>query len=265
MIEHPKGMTFMGSRSLPDYAGARVDGLKVQLSAFCLDKTEVTASAYETCVAEGACERAATDVRYGGVTDAQKSVFSKLCNGRKPDRGDHPINCVTFTMATAYCGWKGMRLPTEAEWEYAARGKGQNEYPWGLEPPDSTRLNAAGSEYLKWAEAESLPTPKAMYPAEDDGFAGTAPVGQFPKGASSFGVVDLAGNVWEWVGDWFGPYSPGEVSDPRGPSTGTERVVRGGAFNGADPAWANPAWRYKMAPESYTHAVGFRCAKGVDG
>jgi formylglycine-generating enzyme required for sulfatase activity/tRNA A-37 threonylcarbamoyl transferase component Bud32 len=265
MIEHPKGTTFMGSRSLPDFAGARVDGLKVSLSAFCLDKTEVTTNAYAACVAEGACARADDDVNYSSsMNDRNRELFRSFCNGRKPERGDHPINCVSFKMATTYCSWKGLRLPTEAEWEYAARGKGQNEYPWGMDLPDATRLNAAGSEYKQWGESVSLEVAKTMF-EQDDGFVGTAPVGRFPGGASSFGVLDLAGNVWEWVGDWYAPYSPGEVTNPTGPAAGTERVVRGGAFNGWDPSWANPAWRYKLPPERYSHVVGFRCAKSVGG
>ena len=263
MLLHPKGTTFMGSRSLPEYAGANVDGLRVTLSAFCIDKTEVTVEAYEKCVQEGdgACERTADDVNYSDkpLTKEQKALYTPFCNARKADRAKHPINCVNYKMAAAYCNWKGLRLPTEAEWEYAARGKGQNDYPWGHEPPDATRLNAAGLEFKLWATEQKLDDPKAMYEA-DDAFVGTAPVGSFPKGQSSYGVLDLAGNVWEWVSDYYGPYTPIEVTNPKGATSGTERVIRGGSFNGSDPQWANPAWRYKMAPDRYSHVIGFRCA-----
>jgi formylglycine-generating enzyme required for sulfatase activity len=94
-----------------------------------------------------------------------------------------------------------------------------------------------------------------------DGYASTAPVGSFPKGASSDGVLDLAGNVWEWTADWYAPYEEAaSVDDPRGPAEGQERVVRGGGFGGMKPAWAKPAWRWKTDPNHRSHGIGFRCA-----
>jgi formylglycine-generating enzyme required for sulfatase activity len=100
-----------------------------------------------------------------------------------------------------------------------------------------------------------------MYDASD-GYEGTAPVGSFPAGASAAGVLDLAGNVLEWTADWYGPYASAEkaVVDPKGPETGQERVVRGGAFNSSDANWARPAYRWKTNPETYNHGIGFRCA-----
>ena len=263
MVYHPTGKTFIGSKMLPDYSGANVEGggtRKVELSAFCLDITEVTVRAYEACVKDATCERTPDDVNFRGLSSdvSKKKRFVGLCNARKPDRLDHPINCVSYDMAEAYCKSKNARLPTETEWEYAARGPVQHDYPWGDEPPDEKRLNAAGDEYRKWDLAAGGEG-KTMF-SGDDGWAGTAPVGQFPAGKSGYGVYDLAGNVWEWTADFYGPHTAGEIKDPKGPASGSERVIRGGAFNGWDPVWANPAWRYRYEPGTYSHALGFRCA-----
>jgi formylglycine-generating enzyme required for sulfatase activity len=114
---------------------------------------------------------------------------------------------------------------------------------------------------MAWAK-ENGTTLAPMFPG-DDGFAGTAPVGSYPDGASSAGILDLAGNVWEWTGDWYGPYADAAAENPKGPDLGTERVVRGGAFNGSVADWAKPSYRWKSAPETYNHAIGFRCAKGL--
>ena len=95
---------------------------------------------------------------------------------------------------------------------------------------------------------------------QDDGFAATAPVGSFPRGASPYGLQDVVGNVWEWVSDRYAPYGPEELLDPRGPEAGTERVIRGGAWNGSDAAWVRPTFRYKDEPDKKSHGIGFRCA-----
>ena len=101
-----------------------------------------------------------------------------------------------------------------------------------------------------------------MY-AADDTFANTAPVGSFPNGASPFGLQDVVGNVWEWASDWHAPYAPGAVVDPTGGATGTERVLRGGAWNGGDVAWVRPTYRFKSEPGLRSHGIGLRCAKDL--
>jgi formylglycine-generating enzyme required for sulfatase activity len=161
-------------------------------------------------------------------------------------------------MADNYCKKRGQRLPTEAEWEFAARGSSQRKYPWGDEAPTGKLLNACGKECALWGDkhAEKHTT---MYD-DDDGFSSTAPVGSFPAGAAAHGVMDLAGNVWEWTADFYGPYTEAKQRDPRGPAAGDKRVVRGGDYFAFQADWARPAYRWKTEPESYNHAIGFRCA-----
>jgi formylglycine-generating enzyme required for sulfatase activity len=232
----------------------------VTLSSYCLDRTEVTTAAYMKCWDAKACGRPLTEVEWAKITDEQRKIFGPFCNAREPEkRGDHPMNCVSWFAADTYCKKNGKRLPTEAEWEFAARGSDQRTYPWGDEAPDATRLNACGKECETWAKANGQSL-AAMYEA-DDKFAGTAPVGSFPKGASKAGVLDLAGNVWEWVSDWHGPYAHGAQTNPKGPDGLQEsKVIRGGDFLGQNPDWARPAYRFKREPTSYNHAIGFRCA-----
>jgi eukaryotic-like serine/threonine-protein kinase len=238
----------------------------VNVATFCLDQNEVTAADYNRCIDDGACLRKPVAVDFPGATDAMKTKLVELCNLDKPDNASHPMNCVDWASANGFCSRaKGRlaegdgRLPTEAEWEFAARGSGQRTYPWGDEAPGPERLNACGAECDAWLRKHGLKVYGMMYKG-DDGFPGTAPVGSFADGASSAGVLDLAGNVWEWTADWYGPYSDADQTDPKGPSEGSERVVRGGGFNGLMPSWAKPAYRFKTAPSTSSHGIGFRCA-----
>jgi formylglycine-generating enzyme required for sulfatase activity len=155
---------------------------------------------------------------------------------------NHPIVFMIYDDAIAYCNWAGVQLPTEAQWEKAARGTDGRIYPWGNEAPD------AGGRY------------RANYYPKEDGYDDTAPVGSFPLDASPYGVMDMAGNVQEWCADWYDEnyYASAPNQNPQGPSSGTYRLLRGGSWAvgdlraaGRDPVWHDPTGRYG--------GRGFRC------
>ena len=184
--------------------------------AFWLDVREVSAAAYGACVRAGACSAPAAD---DGCTLAAAL-------------GTHPINCVTLEHARAFCVWRGKRLPKNDEWTAASAGSTGRPYAWGIDPPSSERLNACGAEC-------GAPS---MFPSSD-GWARTAPRGSFPLGQSPDGVLDLAGNVAEWV------------------DLGGASVVRGGSYEDADPAAVGATSVRAVAPGGASPVIGFRCAK----
>ena len=251
----PGGAFRMGS---PDGEGAPDEHPRhaVTLSAYCIDRTEVTVAAYAACVAAGACSAPAMTVNWSSYSGNELKRFNQACNGT--DRPSHPINCVDWVQAAAYCAWKGGRLPTEAEWEYAARGSDDRIHPWGSAPPSARRLNACGAECLAAASRDGTPR-KALYD-DDDGWPTTAPVGSYPEGASPFGVLDMAGNVWEWTADWYGPYPEAAQTDPLGAATGTSRVSRGGSWTSGGAETARATDRDWLDPEIREATLGFRCA-----
>jgi formylglycine-generating enzyme required for sulfatase activity/tRNA A-37 threonylcarbamoyl transferase component Bud32 len=264
----PGGSFFMGSDE-KDAEPNEKPPHKVTLKPYCLDEFEVTVAQYKSCSDRGACLRAAKENDWAGITEPQRKIYDPLCNiGDPKARADHPINCVNYEQARKYCEAQDARLPTEAEWEFAARGSDGRIYPWGDDPPNAQLLNACGKECLDWMKKHPDPDQEiiSMF-REDDGYPTTAPVGKFPKGKSSWGIQDIAGNVWEWVADWYGPYDPASAStstsDPNGPDKGDERVIRGGSWNAGHPAWVRPAWRYHVVPTMRTHGIGFRCAKSL--
>lgn len=149
-----------------------------------------------------------------------------------------PVTGVSWFEASAYCAWKGCRLPTEAEWERAARGAAGGKYPWGNEPPlDPSRANYD----------------------HDKAPGRVTPVGLYPTGDTSDGVCDILGNVWEWCGDWYGHYQSGLQNNPRGPDNGKSKVLRGGSW-GDDPWGVRVSDRNRRGPTYRNNDIGFRCA-----
>ncbi|MFH1530735.1 MAG: SUMF1/EgtB/PvdO family nonheme iron enzyme [Pseudomonadota bacterium] len=220
----------------------------VYLDPFEIHRREVTVREYGLCVAGGACKK-----------DHFKSVASgnTFCNFSVDLHEEHPMNCVDWIGADAYCRWMGMRLPTEAEWEMAARGPDGRSYPWGDRGFEATGRVANIADLSLQRDQPDV----SVIAGYDDGFHMTAPVGSFPDGASPFGALDMAGNVWEWVSDRYdaGYYENSPERSPAGPETEHERVVRGGAW--ADgPSEARTTARGSARPEAKTGILGFRCA-----
>jgi len=213
----------------------------VALDGFWIDRTEVTNRQYARCVAAGACNPPARSDSYSRDSYYGNSAY-----------GDYPVIWVSWDDAVDYCAWAGGRLPTEAEWEYAARGPEGRTFPWG-DGFDGTRLNYCDANCeFDWSDG-----------AVDDGYADTAPVGSYPAGASWAGALDLAGNVWEWVADWYGAYPSGRQENPTGPSSGEDRVVRGGSW-GSGPYRVRAAYRDGFPPVYRNAYIGFRCARSSE-
>jgi formylglycine-generating enzyme required for sulfatase activity len=269
MVLIPEGQLFIGSDAKDAMENERpVHNTKV--STFCLDRTEVTVLAYKTCSDNGQCLPAGKDVRWprsDQFPEKDLEAYGQECNANYPEqRAQHPINCVDFAMAERYCKENNKRLPTEAEWEYATRGPDGRTYPWGDEAPTSEHLNGCGPECVEWHRTKRIRkfVPTTTLYEKSDGYATTSPVGSFPKGRSRFGADDVVGNVWEWVSDFYAPYDSSDKINPKGPSTGTERVIRGGAFNGVYASWLRPSFRYKFEPSARSWAIGFRCARELN-
>jgi formylglycine-generating enzyme required for sulfatase activity len=187
---------------------------------------------------------------------------NRWCNGK--DRPDHPINCVDWDQAASYCRWQGKRLPSEAEWEYAARGNDGRSYPWGNDAPSARRLNVCGSECLAAYVRDKIQIIHGgTIHGGNDGWETTAPVGSYPDGTGPFGALDMVGNVWEWTADWYGAYSSLAERNPQGPKTGTSRVTRGGGWATIDVNKATAADRSWLTPTTRDVDLGFRCASNV--
>jgi len=226
MLPIPAGMFLMGDANFAETMP--VHG--VRLSAFCIDETEVTVASYRSCVMMGICSAPETRA---------------TCNWGKEGRDQHPVNCVGWEQAVAYCRSKGAALPTEAQWEYSARGTDGRIYPWGSEVPGSqlcwNRLTVPGS---------------------------TCPVRSYPSGNSPFGIYDLSGNLWEWTADWYGGYtgdSTSYVVNPTGPTNGTTRVIHGGSWVDLGESPFRAAYRFHGDLARGYNSVGFRCAASFPG
>jgi formylglycine-generating enzyme required for sulfatase activity len=215
----------------------------VFLPAYAIDRTEVTVGAYRACVRKGACAGA------------------PLVEARRMLAGDaFPVEAVTWSEAVAYCRFRGGRLPSEAEWEKAARGTLGLTWPWG-DRWDGARANHGrrGRSPNEGGEAGSDGGGEGDTDATD-GAEGASPAGAFPGGASPYGVVDAAGNLWEWTDGVYEREPPQAATSfmPPGPLAGTERVVRGGSY--ATPASDLRVTRRLGLPPGERHlTVGFRC------
>lgn len=212
----------------PDCVTPEQPARVVELPGFFIDKTEVTQRSYARCVDDGSC------------------AVPECINGARvwdPEQnGDLPVVCVSWPQAQGYCAWLGKRLPSEAEWEKAARGDDGRVFPWGSDEGDCARANTRSCG------------------------GSVGPVGARKAGQSPYGALDMAGNVCEWVSDWYQSdyYATAPTSDPRGPTSGGERVVRDGSYL-LDLAYSRSSKRHFMAPESAQPMVGFRCAMTDEG
>jgi len=217
----PEGKFFMGEgdRRLHAYSPQHA----VYLDAFWIDKVEATNAMYEKCVNAGGCNLPASDNLYYG-----KWAYRNL-----------PVVYVNWFGAEKYCQWAGRRLPTEAEWEKAARGVDRRFYPWGNERPNPRLAN-----FNESLIGEALPADR------------------YPLGASPYGALNMTGNVREWVADWYDKdyYSVSPYKNPTGPKTGTERSLRSGSY---DARWNDieTFQRFKHEPDSAGLSRGFRCAE----
>ncbi len=258
------GRFFMGTDAGKSVLAMARPAHKVEVARFCIDTHEVTTEDYVKCSDKGECKRAFPESFWpqGSMKKSDwekaRAAFSPLCNFGAEDRGRHPINCVMWSQANEYCKVLGKRLPSEAEFEYAARGSDGRVYPWGDAPPSERHLNGCGQECVDWRAAQGLPVVAPLYPGSD-AYVGTAPVGSFPEGRTQAGLHDLVGNVFEWTADPFRAYPQPDVPEVAEPAN-NNRVIRGGAFNSFEPEHTDPALRLPYDADAYTHGIGFRCA-----
>lgn len=222
MVFIPNGIFTMGSNNGEENESPEHE---IYLDNYWIDKTEVTNAMYYECVKSGGCE--------SPLSDGFIAPKDHLTN---QDRAKYPVVFVSWDNAEKYCQWVNRRLPTEAEWEKAARGSDKRIYPWGNEPPNPDLLNF------------------------NNNIGDVMPVKSFPLGASPYGVMDMAGNAVEWVADWYGYYEDSSSNNPTGPSNGNFRINRGGGFFQSDHE-VRVTGRYTISP-GYRESgdFGFRCA-----
>ena len=233
----PAGHFTMGSDAdLPNEAPAH----KIYLDAYYIGKTEVTnAEYYQFWVENGGVGSEHTPISY----DGKFGTWPRIAKTRP----NHPVIGVSWHSAVAYAMWRGMRLPTEAEWEKAARGTNARRWPWGN--TFTQRIKGTIVHANTWRQSDAHPQP----------------VGSYPTGASPYGTHDMAGNVWEWVADWYSEtyYRQSPDRNPNGPGVGSRRVVRGGSWLNKEKL-ARCSTRIGQYPAIGTSFIGFRLAKDAE-
>jgi serine/threonine-protein kinase len=246
MLFVPAGEFLMGSSdSDPQAVIDEKPQHMVFLEGYWIDQTEVTNEMYARCVADNACT-------------PPMEVFSSSRENYygNPEYSDYPVIYVKRINANEYCQWAGVRLPSEAEWEKAARGENGNLYPWGNEF-DCTAGNF--DDEVKF-DKPVVPGGPHCDGFEDD----TSPVGTYPSGASPYGALDMAGNVWEWVGSKFMPYPYNKEDGREDLSAKVDHIVRGGAFGSTEDRLRSAARFSFFFPTSYHIGFGFRCADSIN-
>ena len=231
----------------------------VYLDAYWIDQTEVTNAMFEEFVSETNYLTDAEKAKGGYVRFGYNLEFVPGANWLYPDGPKidtsgierHPVRNVSWNDAIVYCEWAGRRLPTEAEWEKAARGTDARLYPWG----NDFNCSLGNFDDETWFSS----TVVAGGP-NCDGYKSTAPVGSFPQGASPYGVLDMAGNVSEWVADWYGDYPTGRVVNPQGPENGEYHCYRGDSWYGIHNTGDNSSFRSRTWDDSGYNLIGFRCS-----
>ena len=222
-----------------------IPGSTRTLPTFYIDRTEVTVAEYRECVEAGACTDEGLGMPYWQYIDQPHWAWA--CNWNHTGREQHPINCVDFEMASTYCKWRGKRLPSQEEWQKAARGTDGRTYPWGNRSYYRNRqlANIADETYKRldplWKIAKGY----------DDGYLTTAPVGSFPKGASPYGALDMGGNVWEWTSS--------HPIDEEGEEIEDRRWMNGGGYESRPPL-TRVTYHYPTRPMSRFSSTGMRCA-----
>jgi len=236
---------------------------EVEVRAFWIDEHEVTVAEFAKFVAATGYRTDAEKFGWSGVLNLKKGEWEKVdrADWRHPDgptsqpNTSEPVCQVSWRDAAKYAEWAGKRLPTEAEWEYAARGGlAGKKYAWGDE------LRPGGKPVANWWQGN--------FPEQntgEDGFTGRAPIGSFP--ANGYGLYDMAGNVWEWCADWYAEdcYVHTTRDNPTGPVSGKERVIKGGSWMCSENFCTNyrVAARSHATPDSGLDNLGFRCVRST--
>jgi formylglycine-generating enzyme required for sulfatase activity len=241
-VKIPAGEFLMGSTAKEGNPNERPRH-KIWLDAYYIDVYEVSNGQYRAF-----CD--ATGQKY-----PQKPDYKGIDNYFE-GYPDHPVVEVSWVDAEAYAAWAGKRLPTEAEWEKAARGTDARKYPWGNNEPDGSQCNFADRTY------GTLPGASWADPQHSDGYVYPAPVSSFPAGASPYGVMNMAGNVWEMVRDGYDAtyYKRSPTRNPTGPDQRALRIVRGGSFT-STPGILRSALRLEQVDLSPILDRGFRCVE----